>query len=301
MARSPPPHAPRPNGTRPLTIVADDFGLAPGVSDAIADLIEAGRLSGTGAMVTMGDFPRAAAMAGRLRAKGAIGLHLTFTDQPALTASDLAPDGRFFGPATVYRLGLSGGLPDRLVAAEMRAQLHRFEDLCGFAPHFVDGHHHVHALPAVRRALFRLFDEGALDANATWIRDPAITLGDLWRIRIAWPKAALVSALGLGLGRKARARGLATNRGFAGIYDYGRATDFASAFRRFLKIDSAAPLIMVHPGRVDAALEAVDRLTTAREAERDYLASEAFVDDVARAGFRLTRGRVAEFRLVERI
>ena len=39
--------------SRPVILCADDFGLAPGVSDAICGLIAAGRLSATSCMTTL--------------------------------------------------------------------------------------------------------------------------------------------------------------------------------------------------------------------------------------------------------
>ncbi|MBF0335117.1 MAG: ChbG/HpnK family deacetylase, partial [Alphaproteobacteria bacterium] len=45
-----------PQGTssgRPFVLCADDYGLSPGVSRGILALIEMGRVSATGCMVTM--------------------------------------------------------------------------------------------------------------------------------------------------------------------------------------------------------------------------------------------------------
>jgi len=79
--------------SRPIRLIVDDYGLAPGVCEAILDLIARGRLTGTGCMTGFADWPD---MAERLRPfldQAAIGLHLTLTDQTAAAGrSSLAPD-----------------------------------------------------------------------------------------------------------------------------------------------------------------------------------------------------------------
>jgi len=81
--------------TRRIRLIADDYGLAPGVSAGILDLLDRGRLTGTSCMTGFPEWPDAAARIKLLCGRAAVGLHLTLTDQPATTGqSSLAPEGR---------------------------------------------------------------------------------------------------------------------------------------------------------------------------------------------------------------
>ncbi|TIV64716.1 MAG: ChbG/HpnK family deacetylase, partial [Mesorhizobium sp.] len=63
--------------TRSIRLIADDYGLAPGVSSAILNLIERGRLTGTGCMTGFPEWEEAAARLRPFRRRAAVGLHLT--------------------------------------------------------------------------------------------------------------------------------------------------------------------------------------------------------------------------------
>lgn len=276
---------------RAVILCADDYGLAPGVSAAIAELIAAGRLSATSCMSGAGAWRAHVAL---LRAAVAtrpadVGLHLTLTDHAALTgASDLAPGGRLPPLSRLLPAALARRLPTTAVADELRAQLDAFEDAWGAAPDYVDGHQHVHLLPGVREAvvaeLVRRYPRGGV-----WVRDCTEPRRRILRRGVAVPKALFIGALGQGLVRLAAAAGLPMNEGFSGLHDFSGRQPFRVLMQRFLSHPGPRPLVHVHPGRVDAALAACDSLTTPRERELDYLASPAFAEDLAVAGVRLAR------------
>ncbi|MBL8445826.1 MAG: ChbG/HpnK family deacetylase [Zoogloeaceae bacterium] len=270
-------------------VCADDFGLAPGVNAAIAELIAAGRLSATSCMVAWPDWRGGVAM---LKAAVAafpadVGLHLTLTDQPALGGSSvLAPDGRFPRLAVMLRRGLARQLPVDEVRSEIRAQLDAFEDGWGGPPDYVDGHQHMHLLPTVRDALLdelvRRYPPGQVYA-----RDCQERLVTILRRRVAVPKALFLNALGAGFARRARRAGVPLNQGFAGLHDFSGRHPFGELMRAFLRDPGLQPLIHVHPGRVDDVLRRRDGLTAPREVEFAYLASPQFLADVAAAGTRI--------------
>lgn len=279
---------PRPalTGAQPLVVCADDYGLAPGVSAAIAELIACGRLSATSCMSSLPDWPRAAAPLRALvaHAPADIGLHLTLTDHPALSPAARAAWGQRLPPlGRLLAAALSHRLPATAVADEIRAQLDAFEDAWGAPPDHVDGHQHVHVLPGVREALvtelLRRYPRGRV-----WVRNCWETPARCLRRGEAVAKALFITALGHGLARRLQAVGLPCNDGFSGVHDFAIDTPFAPKMRRFLTATGPRPLVHVHPGRVDAALRACDPLTTPREAERAYLASDEFATDLAAAG-----------------
>ncbi|MBI1904973.1 MAG: ChbG/HpnK family deacetylase [Rhodocyclales bacterium] len=276
---------------RPIIVCADDFGLAPGVSDAILTLIAAGRLSATSCMTPLADWRRSASMLREIVARfpADVGLHLTLTDHAPLTpAPRVASNGRLPALGRMLARTLAHALPRDEIRDEVRAQLDAFEDHWGRAPDFIDGHQHVHVLPIIRDAVV----EEVLrryPAGQPWIRD---CVESPWRIvhrRSAMPKALLISALAWRMRRLLRAHGIAANDGFSGVYDFSARIPFANRMKTFLDATGPRPLVHVHPGRVDAELLGSDPLTVQREIEFAYLMSEQFPAVLAAAALRPAR------------
>jgi chitin disaccharide deacetylase len=272
-----------------VVLCADDFGLTPGVSRAILDLAERGRISATSAMTTLPHWPR---LAPALRQTGiAIGLHLNLTagpplgPMPRLAPAGLPPLGR------LLRAALLGHLPAQEVADEIARQLDAFERVSGRPPDFVDGHQHVHVLPTVRPALLAALARRGLatppsggrpgaeggGVRGPWLRDPSDRLPALAR-RPAAGKALVAASLARGLARDAARAGLAVNRGFSGFSAFsGDPARVAATFARALDDLGPAPVVMCHPGVADDAdLAGLDPVAAARPLETAYLASDAF-------------------------
>lgn len=271
---------------RPLIVCADDFGLAPGVSEAVIELLAEGRLSATSCMSALPDWRHRAA---RLRSVVAmrpadVGLHLTLTDHaPASRANGLAQAGTLPPLARLLPRALARALEPLSVRDELRAQLDAFEDAWGAPPDYVDGHQHVHVLPAVREALVAELAQ-RYPAGRVWVRDCVESPARCISRGVALRKALFIGALGYPLRRLLRANGLPANDGFSGLHDFSGRRPFRLLMRRFLAVPGPRPLVHVHPGRVDAALLACDGLTTPRETELAYLASPDFASDLAAAG-----------------
>ncbi len=86
--------------TAPISIalLADDYGIAPGVSQGIRELLQSGRLSGTSCLVLSPHWKAEAPVLRDLDAWADIGLHLAFTDFAPLGAlPGLAPGGKLPG------------------------------------------------------------------------------------------------------------------------------------------------------------------------------------------------------------
>jgi hypothetical protein len=94
--------------------------------------------------------------------------------------------------------------------------------------------------------------------------------------RFSDPKGLLLDLLSYRFQRRAAARGLRTNPAFAGTYEFDAAANFAALFPRFLDCLPDGSVVMCHPGFVDAELERLDPLTTLREKEHAFFASDAF-------------------------
>jgi predicted glycoside hydrolase/deacetylase ChbG (UPF0249 family) len=257
-----------------VVLCADDFGLTEGVSRGILDLARLGRLSAASVMAHRPWWQRLAPELAALEGRLGIGLHLTLTlGQPLGTMRQFAPNGAFPASGAVLRRALLRQLPLDEIRQEIDRQLDAFESAAGRPPDFVDGHQHVHVLPGIRGPLLAALAERGW-IGRLWLRDPSDRLGAILRRRVATPKALVVAGLSQGFRRAARRAGFALNEGFSGFSPFDPARDVAADFERFFQDLGRRPVVMCHPGHIDAELHGLDPVITTRTREYDYLASE---------------------------
>ncbi|HEX2116463.1 MAG TPA: ChbG/HpnK family deacetylase [Alphaproteobacteria bacterium] len=273
---------------QPISVIlcADDYAIAPGVSRAILDLIDRGRLSATSCMAASRFWPEHAEWLRSRIGRADIGLHLTLTDAAPLSAMpQLAPAGRLPSLGRLLALAELRRLDRSEVEREVDSQINRFISGLGRAPDYVDGHLHVHQLPIVREVVV---DRIRRSLPRAYIRvcDEPVTA--ILRRGIAVRRAIVISALGRGLRRRVDAAGIPANRRFAGVRDFDEKVPYRDLVRAFLRDAPDGLLVMCHAGLADAELAAADRITTAREEEFRYLASDAFESDLAEAGVTLS-------------
>ena len=144
-------------------------------------------------------------------------------------------------------------------------------DAFGRAPDFLDGHHHAHQLPVVRDVVLDLWRRRM--GRRGWIRCCCENPVSLVGRGVDIIRAMVISELGRGLRRQLIAHHVPHNRSFRGVYDLSNRVPYGELFRAFTNNPPPGTLVMCHPGHVDDALIAVDRVTTRREAEYDYLVS----------------------------
>jgi predicted glycoside hydrolase/deacetylase ChbG (UPF0249 family) len=271
-----------------IWLCADDYGISPSVSAAIRDLIARGRINATSVMVVAPSFRRDEAIALDQAAAGArraaIGLHVTLTAPYRPLSAGYAPTrtGAFLSlPATFARAFMRRFEIGRL-ADEIAAQLDAFIAAFGRAPDFFDGHQHVQLLPQVRDALLATVKQKAPHA---WMRQCGRTLPFLQRF--ADRKGLLLDVMSRAFRIRAAALGLRTNAAFAGTYDFTDAAAYEKLFPQFLNRLPEHSVVMCHPGHVDDELRRVDRLTTLREREYAYFASDDFPAVLAAHGIAL--------------
>ena len=260
-----------------IWLCADDYGISPGVNRAIRDLIERGRLNATSVMVVTPAIGRdevAALQAAATRnARCAIGLHVTLTAPFRPLSMHFRPlDGGMFLPfAKLLRAAQLRRLDPEIIRAEVAMQLNAFRSLFGRMPDFVDGHQHVQLYPQARDGFLAAVKEKAPNA---WVRQAR--RNQPFGRRLASPKALLLDFLSTQFRRRAVAAGIATNPAFAGAYDFTRKPDFGALMRGFLDGLPENGVVMCHPGFVDETLLSLDPMTTVREIEHAYFASDAF-------------------------
>jgi len=283
------PAGPRDADAVPIILCADDYGIAPGVGEAIRHLIALGRLSATSCMSVGPCWPQEARALTPYVETADIGLHLTLTDQAPLGAMQhLCPAGRLPGIKRMIYLAYTRRLDRAEIKAELVRQLDRFEAELGRRPAFLDGHQHVHQLPTVREVVIELHRE-RLARHGTYVRYCDEPIGAILRRRTHVGEALAISLLARGFARRARAAGIPGNRGFSGVHDFAGRTPYARLFAAFLKGLGPGALVMAHPGISDAVLAAADRVASQREEEYRYFLSEAFIAHLAGARIRITR------------
>jgi chitin disaccharide deacetylase len=262
---------------RRLSLSADDYGIAPGVGRAIRSLAENARLNATSCMSGSPFWPDEAALLKNSVLPGfAVGLHLVLSDQPSLIrAAGLAPDGKLPALPGLILRAVSRRLDPAEVAAELTAQIDRFEEFWGAPPAFLDGHHHVHQLPVIRDVVLDLCTTRLAGSNV-WLRRCTQPFPRIIRTGTAIRRAALISALGWHFDHLATKAGVPGNRHLAGVRDFTGEPAYADLMRRWLVHATPGTLIMCHPGWVDEALGAADSLTAPREEEYRFLASDGF-------------------------
>jgi chitin disaccharide deacetylase len=273
---------------RRIWLCADDYGISTSVSTAIRDLVVRRRLNATSALVAAPSFHRAEAIAldvlNSTAPRVAIGLHVALTAPFRPLSKDFEPvSGGAFAPlATTARHTIMHQFDRAALRAEVASQMQRFLETFGHVPDFVDGHHHIHLFPQISDAVLEVVASAAPKA---WVRQcgRALSLVE----RVADRKGLLLDLLSYRFQRKALARGLRTNPAFAGTYEFQDDTDFAALFPRFLDRLPDGSLVMCHPGFVDGELRGLDSLTTLREKEYAFFASDSFPMILARHGVTL--------------
>jgi chitin disaccharide deacetylase len=270
-----------------FALCADDFALSPAVTAGILEALAAGRLTATSAMTTQTNWPDAARAFRALAPRADLGLHFNLTlGAPLGKMPSFAPNGAFPAMNSIVPAAWRSALPRREIQDEMRRQLDAFEDAFGAPPDYVDGHQHVQVLPGIADDLIAELSARGL-AGKVWLRDSADRPRRIFARGKHWGKALTVAALARGFRAKARAAGFSLNDGFSGFSDFDAQADYAADFASFLRAPGAKPLIMCHPGHVDAELARLDPVTDSREAELAFLLSERFTEILDAAGARL--------------
>jgi predicted glycoside hydrolase/deacetylase ChbG (UPF0249 family) len=242
----------------PVHFHADDLGLHPAVDRAIFRAHEVGAIAGASLLVTGPTFRQAAVEA---RARGLpTGLHLALVDTapvspPADVASLIGSDGRFppyFGRVTLRYL--LGRLRRDQIRLEVGRQLERFAEagLIGAGGLLLDGHQHLHLLPAVLDSVVELGRSWGLRKIRLPYRSP-----DERRRRNARAAGfALADLLSARAARQLRRAGLATVPCWGVVYAGHLTVAAARSVLASLPPDAEGQLIC-HPGDDDRALAGV--------------------------------------------
>jgi hypothetical protein len=189
-----------------------------------------------------------------------------------------ASSGRFPRRDIVLARALTGLVGRAEIAAEIERQLAAFERHVGFPPDHIDGHEHVHALPAIRRCLIDVVARryaGRYPGHGPLLRDPVDSWSAIDARGTARAKAAVVAMLAAGFGAAARRRGLPTNAGFSGFSAFDVSVPYAQELEAALRQAGPRHIVMCHPGHPDTELAALDPVVERRRMEYDALMRDA--------------------------
>lgn len=234
-----------------LIVNADDLGADEARNRGIFEAIDAEVLTSVSLLVNGPAFEDAARRIRNLD-PGRIspGLHFNLSEGAPVAAGLkllTGSDGRFLGKQAAQHLLTRQREPEleAEIRRELAAQITALRDR-GIQPDHLDGHQHVHILPAAMRPVL----EVAREQGITWIRIPAERAGS-FRYEPVSPALAEEARFFAGHAEAARAllpgSGVCSTDHFYGLYFKGRLPAFR--WREFL--DSIPPVLselMVHPG-----------------------------------------------------
>lgn len=241
----------------PIALCSDDYAQNPAIDAGILDLLGLGRLTAVSCFSTAPNWQSISAPAIREHQQQAdIGLHFNLTE-------GFAQAGMPSLHATILRSLLGGMRPQRIQQA-LEQQLDAFEAGFGRPPDFIDGHQHVHQLPGVRPILLKVMQQ-RYPGHAIWVRN-TVPANTAWR-----GKPQILKYLGgQALAAALKTEGIASNRGFAGVYGFDR-EDYATCFKVWLDAAQAGMLIMCHPA---TAPYPDDEIALQRVVEYNFFCSE---------------------------
>jgi predicted glycoside hydrolase/deacetylase ChbG (UPF0249 family) len=272
-----------------FVLTADDYAMTPAVTRGILAVLEAGRISATGAMTNRPFWREASRALSAFEGRADLGVHVNLTCGTPLTgAVGLASGGTLPKLGSLLLRGMAGLLPLAAIEAEIDAQLTAFEDAMGRMPDFIDGHQHVHAMPGVRRAFAAVLAR-RYPREKPYIRDATDNLAAIRARGKHARKAVIVANLARPFGKRMGELGFALNQGFAGFSAFDPRQDYGADFPGYLVAPGKAHLVMCHPGEIDDELRSLDPATDSRPKEIAYLLSDRFTEACAAADLRPVR------------
>jgi predicted glycoside hydrolase/deacetylase ChbG (UPF0249 family) len=260
-----------------LSICADDFGITQKVNKAIINLIEEKRITEVSCMVLAQDFKNDAKELAKYKDKIGIGIHLTLTDfKPITKISSLIKKDKLLSIKNLLVKSIFRNYSKDEIFNEINFQLNEFEKIMGFKPNFVDGHHHVQQLPMIRNILIQILKK-RYPNDLPWVRNTYENFFKILRRNVSILKAISLSVAGSKLKKLNKINSIRTNDGFSGVYNFSEKARYDYLFESFISFIKDNHLLMVHPGTSDEILSKIDRVTTSRDKEYNFLLSENFL------------------------
>jgi predicted glycoside hydrolase/deacetylase ChbG (UPF0249 family) len=270
-----------------IIINGDDFGISPGVNQAIEQLHRQGRLTSVSIMANMACSAEALAYA-KAAPDLHVGVHFNLTTGRPLLPVEQVPSlvnsaGVFYKMHTLLPRMVAGLVRPEEMETELTAQMERCLDY-GLKPHHVDTHQHLHALTTVGNLVAQLMDR----YGVATVRNPdfsAFVVPPTGRNRLVQKKVRrtgknVIRSTQEMIGRKSILLDGPANRSDQLVYlrSYVRRGDAAldSVRACFSDLDGRTLEIIAHPAVVDDVLPAFSNYVEGREQELEFLGSDRF-------------------------
>jgi predicted glycoside hydrolase/deacetylase ChbG (UPF0249 family) len=279
---------------RALVVMADDFGMGPGITRAVLDLAVRRRITGSVLLVNS-PYAEAAVRAWRQAGRPMdLGWHPTLTSDAPVLPRERVPslvdrDGRFWSLGRLIRRLVFRRIVASEVAAELHAQYERFRELVGQAPMVVNAHQHIALFSPVGLILLDVLCRQRPLPYVRRVQEP-------WRLLLRIPgarvKRTFLNCLGRPLAKVQRALGFPGNDWLAGITDPRWVKDVRYLPRWLSRLPGEVVELACHPGYADPTLigrdcTADDGLLQRRVDELTRLNDATFPQACAEAGFAL--------------
>jgi predicted glycoside hydrolase/deacetylase ChbG (UPF0249 family) len=242
-----------------LVVTGDDLGLTSCVVAGIALAHERGILTSASLMVNAPASEEAFRLT-KERPSLSVGLHFVLTlGRPVGPVAPIAPILSSEGSFNRLDLGTHEGIEPDDIRPELEAQLDRFIRETGRSPTHLDGHHHVHAVPAVLEAVIPL-----ARSLSTPVRAPNQRVRDR------------LTEAGVGT----------TGRFIESFYGKGRISS-AILIELLESLPDATHELMCHPATGSELLNEISDYSEERPMELETLIAAEVRDAINRTGIRL--------------
>lgn len=282
-----------------MIVCADDYGIAPGVSEGIIELIGEKRISATSCVMVGPFVDTAMNHLRRLQARVDIGLHLVLTFDHPLTAlsqkSGLVGNrGKFYSFSHLLMNAYKRSIEYDAVSEEIDAQIDRFKSLMGHPPHYIDGHQHIQQLPVIREAVANAAHDLAKSGQNVYVRVAALPAAWLWTKGLRYSSKfafgnCMIALPGKTLEPILDRAGIPHNRFLLGFYDYEGGATFEAVVQLYLTLQpNTKDILFCHPGYVDDELRLRDSLVNSRMDVLQFLRSSRWEELMNQSGTKLT-------------
>lgn len=267
-----------------IILCADDYAQNLAISTGILELVSKKKINAVSCVVNAPFWPEAGKNLVPFKKNIYVGLHFNLTmGAPASPLWRTSYGSEFSNLSTLVIKSYLHRLDPVAIDAEIDAQIEEFTHVMGMPPDFIDGHQHVHQLPIIRDRWLRFYQSNQC---SFFFRNTFNGWGDFCSIK-GIPKMQIIAFLGgLSFKNDLKKQSIPTNTSFAGIYNFGKKTNYGDHFRHFLTQSNDGGLIMCHPGL--KSIDASDPLSLNRENEMDYFNSNQFLIDVEKKSFQLS-------------
>lgn len=252
-----------------IILCADDYGQNEAISQAIINLIQKKRITATSCMTNAPNWSLFAKWLLPYLNQIDLGLHFNLTEGKSLTDHwQMLPVSKLIIKSHL-RL-----IKERDVINELHKQLDLFQETLGRLPDFIDGHQHVHHMPIIRNALFKVYEERL--SPRCYIRS-VYAPSTFFQMTKAYLKTCVVQVSGaMAFKKKLVKRNIPHNLSFAGFYNF-KTSSYRLLFNQFARLVQDKGMIMCHPGLNSE--DGIDHIQIARSDEYEYLVGDQFLKD----------------------